>query len=71
MNIKDIVNQGYRAEFPLYFNKINMINYKDEKNQGIVAKRTGLKKYNTDSFVATHPHKPITKLTLNKSQNAV
>lgn len=62
-NIDDFINNGFREDFPIYYNNISIVDYNLKKNQNISCKRVGLNKYKLNGFIANKCYKFLTKIS--------
>lgn len=63
MNIEELINNGFRPDMPIYYNKVTVIDYNMEVNQTALCKKVLLKKYNLNGYISNKCYKYLTKIS--------
>jgi len=63
MKIEDLINNGFKQNLPVYYNKVSIIDYNKEENKKTSCKHVQLNKYNSNGFIANKCYKPLTKIS--------
>jgi len=64
MKLSELLNTGYRADLPVYYSHVTVINYNEAQNQLLATKKATLKKYKLSRFHTTLYYKPVSRMIL-------
>ena len=63
MKIEDLINNGFKQNLPIYYNKVSIIDYNKTENKKTSCKRVQLNKYNSNGFITNKCYKLLTKIS--------
>ena len=63
MKLQELVNNGFKQNLPVYYNKVTILNYNQPENQVLTCKRVSLKKYNLNGYMTYKCYKHLTKIS--------
>jgi len=64
MKLSELLNAGYHSGLPVYYNHVTIINYNQEQNQLLAAKKAALRKYKLSRFHTMLYYKPVSRMIL-------